>query len=95
MVRHVVLFKIQKGHEKEVDAFLEASKAFPERIPGIVSIEMKRDFLHSERSYDIALIATLESREALEVYANHPVHLPLKKGMAAIADSVVCCDFDI
>lgn len=95
MVRHIVLFSLNEGHDAEVEGYLAAAKTFVGQIPGLIHMEMKRDFLHSERSYDVGLIATLESREALEVYANHPIHLPLKKGMAVICKSVVCCDFDI
>ena len=65
------------------------------KIEGLVNLEAGADFLHSDRSYDVALITEFVSREALEAYQTHPVHLPVKKRMGEVRISSVACDYDI
>lgn len=95
MIRHVVLFKVSKEHQDEIPTMIEKGRAMRAKIPFLADFEISQDFLHSGRSYDVALIATLHNREDLDAYAVHPDHVPFKEHMAAISDSVVCCDFEI
>ena len=44
--------------------------------------------------YDVALIAELESREALEAYQNFPPHVEIKKWVGSIAKNRTFCDFE-
>ncbi len=72
MFKHVVC---QKFINKE-DA-LEAARmlrALPEQIPELLSMEVGLDELHSERSFDLVLIATFQSIEDLHRYDEHPAH---------------------
>jgi hypothetical protein len=43
----------------------------------------------------VALITEFASREALEAYQTHPVHLPVKKRMGEVRISSVACDYEI
>ncbi len=92
MVRHIVMWKLRdKAESAEIKVRLEALAG---NIPGLLSIEVGIDFLESEQSADLVLIAELENRQALEVYQNHPAHqavVPLVKA-AAIARTVI--DYD-
>jgi hypothetical protein len=66
-------------------------EALDGRIPGLLHIEVGIDFLVSEQSADVVLVAELADREALENYQAHPEHqavIPLVKA-AAIARTVV------
>jgi len=92
MVKHIVLFKLKdkKDTQKAVDT-LNSMKG---KIEGLLSLEVGVDFLHSERSYDIALITTHINREALDFYQAHPVHQPVKTIMHAIRESSVAVDFE-
>jgi hypothetical protein len=57
-------------------------------------IEVGKDVLHLERSYDIALITKFESLDDLTVYDTHPVHLKVKEHMKKVLDGTsVCVDF--
>jgi len=73
MVKHIVFTKFENPDEQAPVASKNLL-ALKDRIPQIRSIETGRDFKHSERSYDLALIVTFDNREDLEIYDKHPEH---------------------
>lgn len=93
MVKHIVMWKLRdKSDAVLIKARLEALQG---KIPGLLHIEVGIDFLVSDQSADLVLLAELESREALESYQKHSEHqavVPLVKA-AAIARSVV--DYEV
>ena len=95
MVRHIVLFKIKDEFRAEIPDMVEKFYGMKGKIEGLVNLEAGADFLHSDRSYDVALITEFSSREALEAYQTHPVHLPVKKRMGEVRVSSVACDYEI
>jgi len=92
-MKHIVMWKLRdKSDAAHIKARLEALAG---RIPGLLSIEVGIDFLGSEQSADLVLIAELENRSALAVYQSHPQHqavIPLVKA-ATISRTVV--DYDL
>ncbi len=92
MVKHIVMWKLRdKRDASQIKARLDALAG---RIPGLLSIEVGIDFLESEASADLVLVAKLEDRDALAAYQLHPEHqavVPLVKA-AATARTVV--DYD-
>ena len=95
MIRHIVMFKIKDEYKDEIPQLVKNFYGMKGKIEGMVSLEAGADFLHSERSYDVALITEFVSREALEAYQMHPAHLPVKKRMGEVRVSSVACDYDI
>lgn len=95
MIRHIVLFKIKDEYKDEIPQLVRDFYAMKGRIEGMVDLEAGADFLHSDRSYDIALTTVFESREALDAYQTHPVHLPVKKRMGEVRTVSAACDFEI
>ena len=95
MVRHIVLFKIKDEYKADIPDMVEKFYGMKGKIEGLVNLEAGADFLHSDRSYDVALVTEFESREALEAYQTHPVHLPVKKRMGEVRISSVACDYEI
>ena len=94
MVKHIVVFKVKEEFMDEALGMIEDFRKKKGLIPGLKDFSIGTDFVHSARSYDVGLIATLEDKEALNVYANHPVHVPFKTRMAEISSSVVAVDFE-
>jgi len=77
-----------KADAQTLKARLEALNG---AIPGLISLDVGIDFLASEQSADLVLLADLESRAALDHYQAHPEHqavVPLIKA-AALSRSVV------
>ena len=95
MVRHIVLFKIKDEFRAEIPDMVEKFYGMKGKIEGLVNLEAGADFLHSDRSYDVALITEFSSREALEAYQTHPVHMPVKKRMHEVRSASVACDYVI
>ncbi len=93
MIKHIVMWKLRdKADAAHIKQCLEALDG---KIPGLIKIEVGIDFLESEQSADVVLYSELESREALEIYQQHPEHqavVPIVKA-AAIARTVV--DYEI
>jgi len=50
-------------------------EALVEKIDPLLSMEVGIDFSRSERSMDLVLISTFETKEDLDAYAIHPAHL--------------------
>ncbi|MDR0840328.1 MAG: Dabb family protein [Christensenellaceae bacterium] len=92
MIRHIVFHKYTQPQQAQVIAPL--LRALVGKVPGLVSMEAGADFLHSERSYDLALIATLQDRAALEVYASHPEHVKIKELAHKYIEKTVAVDFE-
>ena len=65
------------------------------KVPELRSIEVGVDFLHSERSYDLALIVTVDNKEALESYQRDSYHCQVvKPHMHAVRSGSVALDFE-
>ena len=53
------------------------------------------DFMGSPRSFDLALVATLEDRAALDVYADHPAHVAVKEYIHQYLEKGISVDFEV
>jgi hypothetical protein len=83
MIKHIVLWTVnnrdnQQTREETAAAIKQKIEAMRGRIPGLLHIEGGVDFTRSADSWDIALYAELESREALAGYHVHPAHEEFK-----------------
>lgn len=94
MIRHIVLFKIKDEFKGEIPELVRNFYGMKGKIEGLLELESGADILHSERSYDLALITTFRDRASFDAYQTHPVHLPVKKRMHAVRSASVACDFE-
>lgn len=93
MVRHVVMFWLKdKVRIDETVAILESMRG---KIPGMLQIQAGKDFTHTDRSCDICLNTAFESREALDVYQTHPVHMPVRAHMHSVMERSASADFEV
>ena len=95
MIRHIVLFKIKDEYKAEIPQLVQNFYGMKGKIEGMLDLEAGKDVLHSERSYDLALITLFDSMESFRAYQTHPVHLPVKKRMHEVRVSSVACDFEV
>ena len=80
MLQHYVLIKYQKGAgDEHVAEFCRRMLDLRTRIAGIEHLEIGRDILHDDRSWDLILIMRFASTGALRSYQQHPEH---QKAMA-------------
>ena len=93
MIRHIVLFKIKDEFKGEIPQLVQAFYGMMGKVDGLLQLEAGADILHSERSYDLALITVFRDRAAFDAYQTHPAHLPVKKRMHEVRETSVACDF--
>ena len=93
MVKHIVMYTLKEGVEKESAVALIGSKLEPlvGKIPGLLHMEIRQAF----RGMDYALYSEFESREALENYSKHPLHLEAKTHFSHLLETRVCADYDL
>nr|WP_315989306.1 Dabb family protein [Desulforamulus aquiferis] len=64
------------------------------KIPQLRHLEVGADVLHTERSYDLALITKFDSLEDLQTYQVHPVHVEVANYLAKVREAAVAVDFE-
>lgn len=94
MIRHIVLFKIKDEYKAEIPQLVKNFEGMRGRIEGLMELEAGADILHSERSYDLALVTLFQDRASFDAYQTHPVHLPVKRRMHEVRSGSVACDFE-
>ena len=93
MVKHIVLFNVKEGEDKDQVAKIAASVLEPlvGRIDGLTHVEVRRTFAGA----DIALYCELESREAMDAYAVHPLHEEAKGHFFPMLSSRIAADYEV
>lgn len=74
MITHIVMFKLKDRSPEAIERTAQVLRDMEGKIEQLKFLEVGLDVLHSERSYDIALVTKFESMEDLEAYQVHPVH---------------------
>ena len=93
MVKHIVLYTLKEGVNKDDAVALIASVLEPlvGKIPGLLHMEIRRAYV----GMDYALYSEFESREALSSYATHPLHEEAKSHFFHLLDSRVAADYEV
>ena len=93
MVKHIVLYTLKDGIDKDEAVNLIASVLEPlvGKIPGLLHLEIRRAF----NGMDYALYSEFESRESLAAYAVHPLHEEAKGHFFHLLGSRVAADYDL
>mgnify|MGYP003314845701 FL=1 len=92
MVKHIVLYTLKEGVEKKEAVKLIESVLVPlvGKISGLRHLEVKQAF----NGMDYALYSEFDSREALEAYAVHPLHLEAKEHFHHLLATRVAADYE-
>ena len=92
MITHIVLFKLidRRDAQKARDVMV----GMKGKIPQLRHLEVGVDVLHSERSYDLALVTKFDSMEDMKAYQAHPVHVEVQKYMTSVRESSVTVDYE-
>ncbi len=100
MIKHIVMWKFKdeaNGQTKEeimtqVQRDLTALKGI---IPEILSMEIGRDVLRGEPSYDMALILEFADMAALQTYIAHPEHQKVSAYITASRNERAVADLQL
>lgn len=92
MITHIVFFKLTTA--ADIPATVELLRSMNGRIAELRHLEVGSDLLHTERSYDIALLTRFDSLEALQAYQVHPYHAEtVVPHMKAVCSAIVAVDY--
>ena len=94
MVKHIVAFTFAEGVDKVAGVKLVADLLEPlvGRIPGLLNLEVRGCF---QGGADFCLYSELESREALAMYANHPLHIEAKDQFFHLLAGRMAVDYEV
>jgi hypothetical protein len=73
---------------------MERLRALPEQIEELSSLTVGMDVLHGGRSWDAAVVADVDSVQALTTYNENPEHQAILKISAPNIDQVIQVDFE-
>ena len=92
MVKHIVLYTLKEGVQKEEAVKVIASVLEPlvGKIPGLLHMEIRQAY----QGMDYALYSEFESAQALSDYAVHPLHLEAKEHFWHFLDKRVAADYE-
>lgn len=93
MVKHIVVYKLKADVDKDaaVKIIAEVLEPLVGKIPGLKKMEIRRCF----QGMDYALYSEFESRDALEKYAVHPLHIEAKGHFHHFIDTRVAADYEL
>ena len=94
MVTHVVLMKFKAENQR---ANLEHARNLLLGMQGKVEclryIEVGLNCVPSERAFDLSLITRFDDLAGLNEYADHPVHVEVKKFLAGVLEKSHVVDY--
>ena len=93
MVKHIVLYTLKEGVDKEEAVKLIASVLEPlvGKIPGLTHMEIRRCF----NGMDYALYSEFEKVEDVKNYREHPLHQEAKSHFFHLIDARVAADYEV
>lgn len=94
MITHIVLFKLKDRSPESIDRTVQVLRNMEGKIDELLHLEVGTDVLHSDRSYDIALVTKFESMEKLQAYQVHPVHKGVIEHMTSVREASASVDFE-
>jgi hypothetical protein len=95
MINHVVLMKFKPDvSNDQIDDLEKSLDDLPNQIVEIQAFEFGRDLIHSERSYDFALVSLFANLEAQRRYQEHPAHLKVLQKMKRLSEDILTVDFE-
>ena len=93
MVRHIVVYTLKEGVDKDEAVKLIASKLEPlvGKIPGLLKMEIRRCFA----GCDYALYSEFEKKEDVPAYRAHPLHQEAKSHFHHLLATRVSADYEV
>ena len=75
MVKHIVFFKLPDNSEANKQAVKDRIMSMQGKLDFVKHLEVGLNFSPEERAFDVALISDFATKEDLQTYATHPIHV--------------------
>ena len=94
MIKHIVIYTLKEGVNKPeaIEIIRSVLEPLVGKIPGLLHLEIRAAY---QGGMDYALYSEFESKEALAVYAAHPLHQEAKTHFWNFLDTRVCADYEV
>lgn len=93
MFNHIVFIRLKDSNSELQQATRNRLVEMDGKIESLKSMEVGVDVLHTERSYDLALITRFASFADMQMYQVHPVHQEVLAYLETVAESKVTVDY--
>lgn len=94
MVKHVVMWRLHENSPQNRLQIKDLLHSLAGRIDGLETLETGENISPVEPAYDLVLITTHTSREALEKYRKHPEHVAVAERIKKITRERAVVDFE-
>ena len=95
MLTHIVVWKYRAETPQATrDEHLARLRSLSSVVPGIESLSVGVDTLHSPKSYDIGLVGIFRDRAVLDAYTVHPDHVKVVEFSVSITETMAKVDFE-
>jgi hypothetical protein len=95
MLTHIVVWKYRADiSEVTREQHRSQLRTLTNIVPGIQSLSVGSDTLHSPRSYDTGLVAIFDDRAVLDAYSVHPDHVKVVEFGHSIIETMAKVDFE-
>jgi hypothetical protein len=95
MLTHIVVWKYRADTQQATrEEHRTRLRSLGSIIPGIESLSVGSDTLHSPRSYDTGLVAVFRDRSVLDAYTVHPDHVKVVEFGRSITETMAKVDFE-
>ena len=93
MVKHIVVYTLKEGVDKDEAVNLIASKLEPlvDKIPGLLKMEVRRCYA----GMDYALYSEFERCEDVPAYRAHPLHQEAKSHFHHLLEKRFSADYEV
>jgi len=95
MFYHVVLFKLKDNSQENMDKAKGILLSMEGKIPQLKGLTVGKDELFTERSFDLCLITTFDSKEEMDQYQVHEYHVNhVLANLKPMLEASKVCDFN-
>jgi len=100
MIKHIVMWKLKDtaaGASKadNIQKITEQLNALVGVVPGLVRVEVGKNFSESPAAADLVLYSEIESKEALPTYQRHPEHVKVAQFIEAVTTDRQVVDYEL
>jgi hypothetical protein len=94
LLTHIVFYKLQDNSPENIEKVRDVFLGMRGKIEQLKHIEVGIDVVHSDRSYDLALITKFDSISDLKAYKEDPIHIEVSKYIHSVWKASASVDYE-
>jgi hypothetical protein len=95
VITHVVLMHFKNENKEENMARAhDMLLSMVGKVDSLRHLEVGLNVVESERALDLALVTRFDDLDGLTQYANHPVHVEVKRFLASVLERSFVVDYE-